>query len=69
MPKTVSGSVARAASKPASKPAASKRLTSQPCDKAYSTLRIAVDGRIATITLNRPERLNGSHNRRLSFVG
>ena len=37
---------------------ASKRLTSKPCDKAYSTLNIAVDGRIATITLNRPERLN-----------
>ena len=52
--------------KPASKPAgkaaaakpASRRLVSKPCDKAYSTLKIGVQGRIATITLNRPERLN-----------
>ena len=44
--------------KPPANQAASRRLVSKPCDKAYSTLKIAVDGRIATITLNRPERLN-----------
>ena len=35
-----------------------ERLTSKKADKNYSTLTIAVDGRVATITLNRPERLN-----------
>ena len=34
------------------------RLVSKKADKKYSTLTIAVEGRIATITLNRPERLN-----------
>jgi enoyl-CoA hydratase len=34
------------------------RLASKKADKNYTTLKIAVDGRIATITLNRPERLN-----------
>ncbi len=34
------------------------RLQSRPADHVYSTLTLVVDGRIATITLNRPERLN-----------
>ncbi len=38
--------------------AANRRTASQPADKVYSTLTVKVDGRIATITLNRPERLN-----------
>ena len=41
------------------KPAASRqRLASKPADKTYSTLKLEVEGRIATLTLNRPERLN-----------
>ncbi len=44
--------------KPPANQAASRRLVSKPADATYSTLKIAVDGRIATITLNRPERLN-----------
>jgi enoyl-CoA hydratase len=39
-------------------PGAAKRGGNQPADKVYSTLKIEVAGRIATITLNRPERLN-----------
>jgi enoyl-CoA hydratase len=35
-----------------------RRGASRPADKVYSTLKIEVAGRIATITLNRPERLN-----------
>lgn len=34
------------------------RTRSRPADGLYSTVRVDVDGRIATITLNRPERLN-----------
>ena len=49
--------------KPKSKAASKKvvlgeRLASKKADKNYSTLKISVEGRIATITLNRPERLN-----------
>ena len=40
------------------KAARDKRLRGGPADRDYSTLRIGVKGRIATITLNRPERLN-----------
>lgn len=54
--------MAKTASEPAGKMTstklASSRLVSKLCDKAYSTLKIAVKGRIATISLNRPERLN-----------
>jgi enoyl-CoA hydratase len=39
-------------------PAPARRGASRPADKVYSTLKIEVAGRIATITLNRPERLN-----------
>ena len=39
-------------------PGAARRGASRPADKVYSTLKIEVAGRIATITLNRPERLN-----------
>ena len=39
-------------------PAPQRRGASRPADKTYSTLKIEVAGRIATITLNRPERLN-----------
>jgi enoyl-CoA hydratase len=39
-------------------PGAAKRGGNQPADKVYSTLKIEVAGRIATITLSRPERLN-----------
>ena len=44
----------------AAKPAAAlgKRMESVAADRVFSTLHIAVQGRIATITLNRPERLN-----------
>jgi len=35
-----------------------KRMESVAADRVFSTLHIAVQGRIATITLNRPERLN-----------
>jgi len=35
-----------------------KRMASVAADRVFSTLHIAVQGRIATITLNRPERLN-----------
>jgi enoyl-CoA hydratase len=42
----------------AKEPRPRKRLASMPADARYSTLKIEVDGRIATITLNRPERLN-----------
>ena len=35
-----------------------KRMASLAADRVFSTLHIAVQGRIATITLNRPERLN-----------
>ena len=38
--------------------AKTQRLVSKPADQVFSTLRIDVAGRIATITLNRPERLN-----------
>ena len=66
MAKTASPSAPKPAAKPGAKPAskapaskaASRRLVSKPCGQAYSTLKIAVEGRIATITLNRPERLN-----------
>jgi enoyl-CoA hydratase len=52
-----------ASEKPKPKAASKKvvlgdRLASKKADKNYTTLKIAVDGRIATITLNRPERLN-----------
>ena len=42
----------------AQQPGAAKRGGNPPADKVYSTLKIEVAGRIATITLNRPERLN-----------
>ena len=42
--------------KPAAAPG--KRMASVHADRVFSTLHIAVTGRIATITLNRPERLN-----------
>jgi enoyl-CoA hydratase len=42
----------------AEKAASSRRGSGQPADRSYSTLKVAVEGRIATITLNRPERLN-----------
>ena len=44
----------------ATQPAAAlgKRMASLAADRVFSTLHIAVQGRIATITLNRPERLN-----------
>ena len=58
MPKAASPSAPKPAGKASATKAASRRLVSKPCDKAYSTLKIAVEGRIATITLNRPERLN-----------
>jgi enoyl-CoA hydratase len=35
-----------------------QRMSSVHADRVFSTLHIAVQGRIATITLNRPERLN-----------
>ncbi len=35
-----------------------KRMASLAADRVFSSLHIAVQGRIATITLNRPERLN-----------
>ena len=58
-PKPAPKSAGKAAPKTAAATkAASRRLVSKPCDKAYSTLNIAVEGRIATLTLNRPERLN-----------
>lgn len=49
-----------AASSKAAGPAApmGKRMQSVAADRVFSTLHIAVEGRIATITLNRPERLN-----------
>ncbi len=49
-----------ASSKNTTKPAAAlgKRMASVNADHVFSTLHIAVQGRIATITLNRPERLN-----------
>jgi enoyl-CoA hydratase len=49
-----------ASSKKTTKPAATlgKRMASVNADRVFSTLHIAVQGRIATITLNRPERLN-----------
>ncbi len=34
------------------------RSQSRPCDGRWSTLELQVQGRIATLTLNRPERLN-----------
>ncbi|MGL6110271.1 MAG: enoyl-CoA hydratase-related protein, partial [Rubrivivax sp.] len=46
---------ARSAAKTA---APRRRGSSQPADGRYSTLKVEVEGRIATITLNRPERLN-----------
>lgn len=64
---TVSSAAKRPAKKPIaastkkpSKPAADlgKRMASVHADRVFSTLHIAVQGRIATITLNRPERLN-----------
>ncbi len=39
-------------------PAAARRGASQNTDMTCSTLKLEVEGRIATITLNRPERLN-----------
>ena len=39
-------------------PEPAPRLRSRPADAVYSTLRLDVQGRIATLTLNRPERLN-----------
>ena len=42
----------------AKKDSANRRLVSQRADATYSTLKLAVEGRIATLTLNRPERLN-----------
>ena len=49
-----------ASSKKTAKSAAAlgKRMASVNADRVFSTLHIAVAGRIATITLNRPERLN-----------
>ena len=49
-----------ASPKKTTKPAAvlGKRMASVHADRVFSTLHIAVAGRIATITLNRPERLN-----------
>ena len=49
-----------ASSKKTTKPAAAlgKRVASVHADRVFSTLHIVVQGRIATITLNRPERLN-----------
>ena len=44
-------------------PGAAKRGASRPADHVYSTLKIEVAGRIATITLNRPERLNAINDR------
>ncbi len=43
---------------PTTKAAPGKRLASKPADGVLSALKIEVEGRIATITLNRPERLN-----------
>jgi enoyl-CoA hydratase len=51
-------SAATRKSTPTKKAAPGKRLASKPADQVYSTLKIDVAGRIATITLNRPERLN-----------
>jgi len=42
----------------ASRKAAHPRTDSRPADRSFSTLKLEVEGRIATITLNRPERLN-----------
>ena len=42
----------------AKKAAPNRRGASPPADGSYSTLKVAVEGRIATITLNQPERLN-----------
>ncbi len=53
--------MAKTVSKPANKSTgkpASRRLVSKPCDHTSTTLTLGVQGRIATITLNRPERLN-----------
>jgi len=49
------GATQHAAPPPA---ALGKRMASVAADRVFSTLHIAVQGRIATITLNRPERLN-----------
>jgi enoyl-CoA hydratase len=53
--KSKTGSRPHAAPPPA---ALGKRMASVAADRVFSTLHIAVQGRIATITLNRPERLN-----------
>jgi hypothetical protein len=53
--KSKTGSRPHAAPPPA---ALVKRMASVAADRVFSTLHIAVQGRIATITLNRPERLN-----------
>ena len=48
---------ARRAGKP-QQPAKRPRMASRAADRVYSTLTLAVEGRIATLTLNRPDRLN-----------
>ena len=53
--KSKTGARPHAAPPPA---ALGKRMASVAADRVFSTLHIAVQGRIATITLNRPERLN-----------